>query len=91
MRGHPQHGRRRGARHLEQEPLPDELQAKGSRSANKGTERRVSNARCTYKLYAPRGEVNNSLLRIPVIGSIACGDQRLNCSMRGSMAEFIKD
>ena len=27
----------------------------------------------------------SGLLQIPVIGSIACGDQRLNCSMRGSM------
>ena len=34
-----------------------------------------------------------SLLQIPVIGSIARGDQRLNYSMRGSMElpEFVKD
>ena len=33
-----------------------------------------------------------SLLRIPVIGSIARGDQRQNCSMRGSsLPEFVKD
>ena len=28
-----------------------------------------------------------SLLPIPVIGSIACGDQRLSCSMCGSMVK----
>ena len=33
----------------------------------------------------PRGQVATSLLRIPVIGSMARGDQRLNCSMRGCM------
>ena len=34
-----------------------------------------------------------SLSRIPIIGSIARGDQRLNCSMRGSinqLPEFVK-
>ena len=37
--------------------------------------------------------VLSSLLQSPVIGSIARGDQRLNCSMRGSMElpEFVKD
>ena len=32
----------------------------------------------------------SSLLPIPVIGSIARGDQRLNCSMRGSMEPRIE-
>ena len=38
-----------------------------------------------------RGTAPSSLLRIPVIGSIARGDQqRLNCSMRGSMEPRIE-
>ena len=34
--------------------------------------------------------VADSLLHIPVIGSIARGDQRLNCSMRGSIVWTIR-
>ena len=46
-----------------------------------------------YEGEGPRGQrwrVSTSRLPIPVIGSIACGDQRLNCSMRGSMEPRIE-
>ena len=34
--------------------------------------------------------VATGLLQIPVIDSIACGDQRLNCSMRSSMEPYVE-